>query len=104
MKWNPIRVLTGTQKWVNAGDMDEPAKTNPHIAAAIAACGGKQSLLAERLGCAQQTVSKLLLCEIEIDPTWAVRIAQATRGAVPATVSCPALADVVKPETHGAHA
>lgn len=77
--------------------MDEPVKTNPHISAAIAACGGKQSLLADRLGCAQQTVSKLLLCEIEIDPTWAVRLDQATDGVVPATASCPALAIIVKP-------
>lgn len=76
--------------------MEEPAKTNPHIAAAIAACGGKQSLLAERLGCAQQTVSKLLLGEIEIDPTWAVRIARASKGAVPAATACPALADAIK--------
>ena len=104
MGWNPSRVLTGTQKWVNAGDMDEPAKTNPHVAAAIAACGGKQSLLAERLGCAQQTVSKLLLCEIEIDPTWAVRIDRATAGAVPAATSCPDLANVIKTEPERASA
>lgn len=75
--------------------MNEPVKTNSHVAAAIEACGGKQSLLAERLGCAQQTVSKLLLCEIEIDPTWAVRIDKATNGVVPATKSCPALASIV---------
>lgn len=75
--------------------MDEPGKPNPHISAAIVACGGKQSLLAERLGCAQQTVSKLLNREIEIDPTWAVRIDRATNGVVPATLSCPDLAAVV---------
>lgn len=76
--------------------MDEPVKTNPHVAAAINACGGKQSLLAERLGCAQQTVSKLLLCEIDIDPTWAVRLDKATNGTVSAASSCPALATIVK--------
>ncbi|MGY3527256.1 YdaS family helix-turn-helix protein [Bradyrhizobium sp. USDA 4452] len=84
--------------------MVDPVKNNPFVAAAIAACGGKQSLLAERLGCAQQTVSKLLLCEIDIDPTWAVRIDKATDGVVPATKSCPALARIVKqvPEEQGA--
>jgi Putative antitoxin of bacterial toxin-antitoxin system, YdaS/YdaT len=76
--------------------MEEPVKTNPHIAAAIEACGRKQSLLAERLGCAQQTVSKLLLCEIEIDPTWAVRLDKATNGIVPAITSCPELANFTK--------
>lgn len=76
--------------------MDEPVKTNPHVAAAIKACGGKQSLLAERLECAQQTVSKLLLCEIEIDPTWAVRLDKATNGIVPAIASCPELASFTK--------
>lgn len=76
--------------------MDTPVKTNPHVSAAINACGGKQSLLAERLGCAQQTVSKLLLCEIEIDPTWAVRLDKATNGAVSAAAACPDLAMIVK--------
>jgi DNA-binding transcriptional regulator YdaS (Cro superfamily) len=72
--------------------MADSMQVNPHVKAAIDICGGKQSLLAERLGCAQQTVSKLLLGEIEIDPTWAVRIAAATNGQVPALQSCPALA------------
>jgi DNA-binding transcriptional regulator YdaS (Cro superfamily) len=75
--------------------MDGPAEQNPHIVAAIRHCGGKQALLAERLGCAQQTVSKLLLGEIPIDPTWAVRIDRATDGSVPAVISCPDLATVV---------
>lgn len=68
---------------------------NPHVLAAIRHCGGKQSLLAEKLGCAQQTVSKLLQGEIEIDPTWAVRLAIATDGAVPAVEVCPSLASAV---------
>lgn len=72
--------------------MDATAKLNPHVKAAIDACGGKQALLAERLGCAQQTVSKLLLGEIEIDPTWAVRLSRAAPGAVSAVEACPELA------------
>lgn len=68
---------------------------NPHVKAAIEYCGGKQSLLAEKLECAQQTVSKLLLGEIEIDPTWAVRLSRATDGHVKAAEACPALAEIV---------
>jgi len=75
--------------------MTEPEKLNLHVKAAIDFCGGKQSLLAEKLGCAQQTVSKLLLGEIEIDPTWAVRLSQATSGFVKAAEACPVLAEVV---------
>lgn len=67
---------------------------NSHVEIAIEACGGKQSLLAERLGCAQQTVSKLLLGTIEIDPTWAVRLAIASEGKVSAFEACPALAAI----------
>lgn len=75
--------------------MTEPEKLNPHVKAAIDFCGGKQSLLAEKLGCAQQTVSKLLLGEIDIDPTWAVRLAKATDGYVKAADACPALGEFV---------
>lgn len=75
--------------------MAESETINPHVKAAIEYCGGKQSLLAERLDCAQQTVSKLLLGEIEVDPTWAVRLARATSGHVKAAEACPALAEVV---------
>lgn len=74
---------------------DAAPALNPHVEAAIRFCGGKQSLLAHKLGCAQQTVSKLLLGEIEIDPTWAVRLAQATEGTVSAIAACPALAEVI---------
>lgn len=84
--------------------MNDPAKLNPHVQAAIRHCGGKQALLADRLGCAQQTVSKLLLGEIEIDPTWAVRLAAATGGAVPAEQSCPALAAAVSKQRKVQHA
>lgn len=70
---------------------------NPHVKAAIDHCGGKQALLAERLGCAQQTVSKLLLGEIEVDPTWAVRLQAATSGAVSAVKACPELSRVLEP-------
>lgn len=72
--------------------MSEQADINPHVKAAIDHCGGKQALLAEKLGCAQQTVSKLLLHEIELDPTWAIRLQQATDGAISAVQACPALA------------
>jgi hypothetical protein len=75
--------------------MDAPAKLNPHVKAAIDACGGKQALLAERLGCAEQTVSKLLLGEIEIDPTWAVRLSRAAPGVVSALEACPELAGAI---------
>jgi DNA-binding transcriptional regulator YdaS (Cro superfamily) len=75
--------------------MAESETMNPHVKTAIEYCGGKQSLLAEKLECAQQTVSKLLLGEIEIDPTWAVRLSRATDGHVKAAEACPALAEVV---------
>jgi DNA-binding transcriptional regulator YdaS (Cro superfamily) len=75
--------------------MAESETMNPHVKAAIEYCGGKQSLLAEKLECAQQTVSKLLLGEIEIDPTWAVRLSRATEGHVKAAEACPALAEIV---------
>lgn len=84
--------------------MDDPEKLNPFILAAIDHCGGKQALLAEQLGCAQQTVSKLLRYEIEIDPTWAVRLATATGGKVSAVEACPALARAVAPEPDRASA
>lgn len=77
--------------------MIEPEKLNVHVKAAIDFCGGKQALLAERLGCAQQTVSKLLLGEIEIDPTWAVRLSRATEGHIRAAEACPAIAEALGP-------
>lgn len=75
--------------------MAESDTENPHVRAAIDLCGGKQSLLAERLGCAQQTVSKLLLGEIKIDPTWAIRISKAVNGGLPAATLCPELAEAL---------
>lgn len=64
------------------------------IEKAVEAAGGKQALLAERLGCAQQTVSKLLTGEIRVTADWALRIDRATTGRVPATAWFPELAAI----------
>jgi DNA-binding transcriptional regulator YdaS (Cro superfamily) len=69
---------------------------NPHVRTAIELCDGKQSILAERLGCAQQTVSKLLRGEIQIDATWAVRISKATDGLLKPQEMCPELAEALR--------
>lgn len=61
------------------------------IDAAIAASGGKQAILAQSLGCAQQTVSKLRSGEIPMTADWALRIEAAVNGAIPASTFVPAL-------------
>lgn len=53
------------------------------VARAIAMADGKQSILADRLACAQQTVSKLLSGEISMTADWALRLSAATDGAIP---------------------
>lgn len=62
------------------------------IEKAIRAAGGKQSLLAARLECAQQTVSKLLKAEIQVTADWALRLARATDNQVPASAWYPEFA------------
>lgn len=57
---------------------------NPLIERAIAAVG-RQADLARSMGCAQQTVSKLLLAEIQVSATQALAIHRATAGAVSAS-------------------
>lgn len=78
--------------------MTEPATREAietAIDAAIEASGGKQAFLAEKLGCAQQTVSKLRSGEIPMTADWALRLAGAS--GVPAPTFCPALAAVAEP-------
>jgi DNA-binding transcriptional regulator YdaS (Cro superfamily) len=53
----------------------------PHVARAVDAAGSQRQL-ADVMGCAQQTVSKLLNGEITIDADWALRIERATGGSV----------------------
>lgn len=65
------------------------------IDAAIAAVGGKQADLAEKLACAQQTVSKLRSGEIPMTADWALRLHGAT--GIPAPAFCPALAAIAQP-------
>jgi len=77
--------------------MTEPADKETIQAAiddAIAAAGGKQSLLAEKLGCRQQTVSKLRSGEIPMTADWALKISAAVGGAVTAGRFVPALAQI----------
>lgn len=62
--------------------MDTEARLqNPHIARAIQ-WAGKQSLLAEQIGCAQQTVSKMLNGEVRVPAELAVKIDEVTMGQV----------------------
>lgn len=56
-------------------------RRNSHIERAIRACGRQQDL-AERAGCAQQTISKYLNGEIRVSAEHAVAIERATQGAV----------------------
>lgn len=65
---------------------------------AIDAAGGKQEILAERLGCAQQTVSKLLRGEIQMTADWALRLSAAS-GIAPATFYPPLGALASQPES-----
>lgn len=69
---------------------------------AITAAGGKQEILAERLGCAQQTVSKLLRGEIPMTADWALRLQSAS--GIPAATFYPPLATVAAPQPAGAPA
>lgn len=54
---------------------------HPLIAKAIETCGS-QPALAEKLGCRQQTVSKMLNREIPVSAEYALLIASATAGKV----------------------
>lgn len=56
---------------------DLSQSTSDALADAIKAAGGKQADLAMRLGCAQQTVSKLITGEIQMTADWALRIERA---------------------------
>lgn len=74
---------------------------NPHIERAIKICGRQQDL-AERAGCAQQTISKYLIGEIRISAEHAVQIERATDGEVARSDLRPDLwpssSDTVAPE------
>jgi DNA-binding transcriptional regulator YdaS (Cro superfamily) len=59
----------------------EPQK-NSLIERAIEIVGGKQATLAAAIGCAQQTISKLLLNEIRVSAEQAVAIHKVTQGQV----------------------
>lgn len=54
---------------------------NPHIERAVKICGRQQDL-AEKAGCAQQTISKYLNGEIRVSAEHAVAIEQATERGV----------------------
>lgn len=71
--------------------MDDAHKVEA-VQAAINAVGGKQEILAERLSCAQQTVSKLLRGEIAMTADWALRLHRAT--GIPPAEFYPALAAI----------
>lgn len=73
--------------------MDECTKVEA-VQRAIDAAGGKQEILADRLGCAQQTVSKLLRGEIPMTADWALRLHAAT--SIPAQTFYPALAGLAE--------
>ena len=62
--------------------MDEKDQ-NPLIREAIKEGGGSQAALADRCGCVQQHISKLLKNEIKITAEMAVAIEKATGGKVP---------------------
>lgn len=79
--------------------MDEAPKIEA-VQSAIDAVGGKQEILAERLGCAQQTVSKLLRGEIPMTADWALRLDAAS--GIPAPTFYPALAAMTAPAPAGA--
>ena len=81
--------------------MDEAPKIEA-VQRAIEASGGKQEILAERMGCAQQTVSKLLLGEITMTADWALRLHSAT--GIPAGEFYPPLAAIAVPAVAGAPA
>lgn len=57
------------------------AERNPHIERAVKICG-RQADLAEKAGCAQQTISKYLNGEIRVSAEHAVAIETATGGEV----------------------
>jgi DNA-binding transcriptional regulator YdaS (Cro superfamily) len=78
--------------------MDEQPSARLPIERAIVAAGGKQSDLAARMGCAQQTVSKLLSGEIAMTADWALRISAATDFAVPPADLYPPLTVVAQHE------
>lgn len=63
---------------------------HPQVARAIEICGS-QPALAEKLRCRQQTVSKMLNREIPVSAEYALLIADATAGAVPANETRPDL-------------
>jgi DNA-binding transcriptional regulator YdaS (Cro superfamily) len=63
--------------------MQSSLARNADIESAIAHVGGRQADLARHIGCAQQTVSKLLHGELPVSAEHAVAIDKATRGAVP---------------------
>jgi plasmid maintenance system antidote protein VapI len=73
--------------------MDESPKVEA-VQRAIDAAGGKQEILADRLGCAQQTVSKLLRGEIAMTADWALRLAEAS--GIPAPTFYPPLGTIAQ--------
>jgi DNA-binding transcriptional regulator YdaS (Cro superfamily) len=81
--------------------MEVQSKTNPHIERAIELVGGKQSALADILGCVQQNVSKKLRCEIEVTAEDALKIERATGGALRAADIRP---DIFEPAREHAQA
>lgn len=63
---------------------------HPQVAKAIQIVGS-QPALAERLGCRQQTISKMLRREIPVSAEHALLMQDATAGAVPANETRPDL-------------
>jgi DNA-binding transcriptional regulator YdaS (Cro superfamily) len=69
--------------------MGEPDK-NPLVERAIKIVG-TQADLAKILGCVQQTVSKMLTCEINVSAEHALLIERETKGQVTVRELCPHL-------------
>lgn len=53
---------------------------------------GSEAKLAKLCGCAQQTINKLRHGKLSLDADWAIKIARAVNGAVPAEQLCASLA------------
>jgi len=70
--------------------MEKSMDQHPQIARAIEICGS-QPVLAEKLRCRQQTISKMLNLEIPVSAEYALLIADATGGTVTAAALRPDL-------------
>jgi DNA-binding transcriptional regulator YdaS (Cro superfamily) len=70
--------------------MENSMDQHPQVARAVKICGS-QPLLAAKMGCRQQTVSKMLNFEIPVSAEYALLMEAATAGEVPASETRPDL-------------